>query len=98
VWASIIGSGVVGPYLLPDCLSGPAYSVFLQEVLQVLFEDVPPAVQSDMCFQHDGMPVHFSARTQQHLNTQFSDRWLGRGSPVSLPVRSLDLNPLDFFL
>jgi hypothetical protein len=37
-------------------------------------------------------------QTQQHLNTQFPDRWLGRGGPLSWPARSPDLNPLDFFL
>jgi hypothetical protein len=44
------------------------------------------------------MLAHFSAQIQQHLNTQFPDRWLGCGSPVSWPARSPDLNPLDFFL
>jgi hypothetical protein len=72
--------------------------VFLQEVLPVLFEDVPLAVRCDMWFQRDGAPAHFSAQTQQHLNTQFPDRWLGRGGPVLWPARSPDLNPLDFFL
>jgi hypothetical protein len=38
--------------------------------------------------------VHRPNRT----STQFPDRWLGRGSPVSWPARSPDLNPLDFFL
>jgi hypothetical protein len=47
VWASIIGNYVAGPYLLPDCLSGPTYCVFLQEVLPVLLEDVPLAVRRD---------------------------------------------------
>jgi hypothetical protein len=49
-------------------------------------------------FQYDGAPAHFSVQTQQHLSTQFPDRWLGCGGPVSWPARSLDLNPLDFFL
>jgi hypothetical protein len=44
MWASIIGSCVAGPYPLPDRLNGPAYCVFLQEVLPVLFEDVTLAV------------------------------------------------------
>jgi hypothetical protein len=68
------------------------------EVLPVLLEDVPLAVRRDMWFQHDRTPAHFSAQTQQHLNTQFPDRWLGIGGPVSWPERSPDLNPLDFFL
>jgi hypothetical protein len=71
--------------------------VFLQEVLPVLLEDVPLAVRHDMWFQHHGEAAHFSAPTQQ-LNTQFPDRWLGRGGPVSRPARSLDLKTLDFFL
>jgi hypothetical protein len=83
MWTGIIGNCVVGPYLLPDCLNDPAYCVFLQEVLPVLFEDVPLAVRRDMWFQCDEAPAHFSAQTQQHLNTHFPDRWLGRGSPVS---------------
>jgi hypothetical protein len=57
--------------------------VFLQEVLPVLLEDVPLAIQRDMWFQNDGAPANFSAQTQQLINTQFPDRWLGRGGPVS---------------
>jgi hypothetical protein len=68
--------------------------VFLQEVL---LEDVPPVVRRDMV-QHDGALAHFRAQTQQHLNSQFPDRWLGRGSSVSWSARSPDLNPLDFLL
>jgi hypothetical protein len=64
----------------------------------VLLEDVPLAVRRDMRFKHDGAPAHFSTRTQEHLNTQFADRWLGRGGPVSWPARSPDLNPMDFFI
>jgi hypothetical protein len=95
VWASIIGNCVVGPYLLPNRLNGPAYCVFLQEVLPVLLEDTPLAVR-DMQFQHNGAPAHFSA--DPTAPQQFPDRWIGCGGPVSWPVRSLDLNPLDFFL
>jgi hypothetical protein len=76
VWANITSNCVDGPYLLPDRLTDLAYCVFLQEVLLVLLEDVSLAVRHDMWFQHDGAPAHFSAQTQQHLNTQFSDRWL----------------------
>jgi hypothetical protein len=46
VWASIIGNCVAGPYLLPDRLNGPAYCVFLHEVLPVLLEDVPHVVST----------------------------------------------------
>jgi hypothetical protein len=49
-------------------------------------------------FQHDGMLAHLSAQTQQHLSTQFPDRWLGCGGPVSWSARLSDLDPVDFFL
>jgi hypothetical protein len=54
VWAGIIGSCVVGPYFLPNHLTGPAYCVLLQEVLPVMLENVPLAVRRDMWFQHAG--------------------------------------------
>jgi hypothetical protein len=82
VWAGIIDNCVVGPYVLPDRLNGPAYCVFLQEVLPVLLQDVPLTVRRDMWFQHDEAPAYFNAQTQQHLNTKFPDMWLGRGGPV----------------
>jgi hypothetical protein len=59
---------------------------------------MPLTVRRDMWFQHDGAPAHFSAQTQQHLDIQFPDRWLGRGGPVSWPAISPDLIPLDLFL
>jgi hypothetical protein len=48
MWADIIGNCVVGPYLLLDHLNGPAYCVFLQEVLPVLLENMPLAVRHDV--------------------------------------------------
>jgi hypothetical protein len=78
--AGIIGHCVVGPYLIPDRLNGPAYCDFLQDALPALLEDVLLAVWSEVWFQHDGAPAHFSAQTQQHFDTQFPDRWLGCGA------------------
>jgi hypothetical protein len=48
-------------------------------VLPVLLEEVTLAVRCDMWFQHDGAQAHFSAQTQQHLNTLFPEGWLGIG-------------------
>lgn len=45
VWAAIVDKCVVGPCLLPSCLVGCAYCMFLREVL---LEDVPLAVWRDM--------------------------------------------------
>jgi hypothetical protein len=48
IWPDIIGNCVVGPYLLPDRFNGPAYCVFLQEVLSAPLEGVPPAIRREM--------------------------------------------------
>jgi hypothetical protein len=47
---------------------------------------------------HDGAPEHFSRAARDVLNKTYRDRWTGRGGPTAWPPRSLDLNPLDFYL
>ncbi|GFW72935.1 DUF4817 domain-containing protein [Trichonephila clavipes] len=34
VWASILGDHLIGPYILPDRLTGPLYLIFLEQVCQ----------------------------------------------------------------
>ena len=45
---------------------------------------------------HDRAPVHFALTVRNWLNQHFPNRWIGRGGPILWPVRSPDLNPLDF--
>lgn len=33
-----------------------------------------------------------------YLDSEFGDKWIGRGGPVNWPARSPDLTPLDFYL
>lgn len=50
-------------------------------------------------YQHDGCPAHYERSVRGHLNAEFPNRWIGRGSPtVEWPPRSPDLTPLDFYL
>lgn len=62
------------------------------------FVNVPLVVQYHMQIQHNRAPVHLGAQTQQNLNTQFLDRWLGCGSPISWSEKLLELNTLDSLL
>lgn len=94
IWAGIVGDRLIGPYLLPQRLTGAIYLNFLRHVLPELLEDVPP----QMWLQHDGAPAHFSAEVREFLNNTFPNRWIGRGGHVAWPPRSPDLTPLDFFL
>lgn len=34
---------------------------------------------------------------REYLNSEYGNRWIGRGGPVAWPARSPDLTPLDFF-
>lgn len=99
VWAGILGTYIIGPYLLPDRLNGQNYLVFLREVLPELLrnENIPDDVIENMWLQHDGAPAHYARAVRDYLNVTFPLRWIGRGGPVPWPARSPDLTPLDFF-
>ncbi|GFU13390.1 uncharacterized protein TNCV_698201 [Trichonephila clavipes] len=36
VWAGILGDHLIGPYILPDRLTGPRYLIFLEQVARVI--------------------------------------------------------------
>ncbi|KAJ4451169.1 hypothetical protein ANN_02611 [Periplaneta americana] len=67
-------------------------------MLPVFLEEVPLALRARTWFQHDETLTHFKLVTRQQLTATFGDRWMGYQSPVSQPIRSQDLNSLDFFL
>lgn len=96
VWVGMVGGYVVGPYILPDRLTGQNYLIFLEEVLPELLEDVPLAVRHRMWFQHDGAPPHFFRAVRTHLNARYRRRWMGRGGHVPWPARSPDFSWIDF--
>ncbi|CAK1600423.1 unnamed protein product [Parnassius mnemosyne] len=98
VWAGMISDYLIGPFILPSRLTGPAYLTFLQEELPDLMSDVDLQTKRKMWFQHDGAPAHFSTIVRDYLNELYGDRWIGRGGPVAWPARSPDMTPLDFFL
>lgn len=98
VWAGILGRRLIGPFFLPDTLSGVSYLSFLQNDLEDELENLPVPIYRDMIFQHDGAPAHYSRSVKDYLNNRFGSRWIGRGGSVSWPARSPDLTPLDFFL
>lgn len=98
VWAGMIGDHLIGPFVLPERLTGVTYLRFLQDDLPILMEEVPLYTRSRMWFLHDGAPAHASRIVCEHLRDTFQHRWVGRNAPVNWPARSPDLNPMDFFL
>ena len=83
---------------MPQHLNGNIYLDFLENQLPRLLEEVPLHLRTQMIFQHDGAPPHYSRRVRDFLNIQYPDRWIGRGGPITWPPRSPDLNILDFFV
>nr|XP_015839914.1 PREDICTED: uncharacterized protein LOC107398877 [Tribolium castaneum] len=99
-WMGFLGNHLLGPWRLPDILTGQEYLSFLENHLPELLEDLPLADRVDMWFMQDGAPPHYAVDVRQWLQQHFAGRWIGRGNeaPHFWPPRSSDLNPLDFYL
>ena len=98
VWCGMLGNRLIGPFVFDNNLTGNTYEAFLRNELPRLLEDIPLMIRSQMYFQHDGAPPHYTIRVRELLNELFPNRWLGRDGPVTWPPRSPDLTPLDYYL
>jgi len=98
VWCGVLGNRLIGPFVIGNNLTGNVYEVFVWNELPVLLEDIPLMRGSQMYFQHDEAPPHYTRHVRDYLNESFPNRWLGRGVPVTWPPRSPDLTPLDYYL
>ncbi|GFU25706.1 uncharacterized protein TNCV_3146491 [Trichonephila clavipes] len=90
---------LIGPYILPDRLTGPRHLIFLEQVLPELLDNahVTAATRTSMWFQQDGAPEHFSISVRNHLDATYGERWIGRGGNSALASPSPDLSCLDYF-
>lgn len=98
VWGGVLGEYVIGPYFFERRVTGEVYLDFLENRLPELLENVPLNIRQRMWYLHDGAPVHHTQPISNYLNTNFPERWIGRGGPVRWPARSPDLTKMDFFL
>lgn len=95
VWAGILDNRIIGPFFLPERLSGEGY-------LDLLINNVGPAVEEiaggrQVWFQQDGAPPHYALIVRDHLDNAFPARWIGRRGAQEWPPRSPDLTIMDFF-
>lgn len=103
VWAGIIGSRIIGPFIIHENLTGDIYLNLLRHsVLPQLINLFPnPAnpqlLRNDIYFQQDGAPPHYARNVRFYLDETFPNRWIGRRGRIEWPARSPDLTPLDFF-
>lgn len=102
VWAGIFGNHIVGPFFLPDNLTGEYYLNLLEnyiypQIVEIMEND-DRMPENDIYFQQDGAPPHYAAPVRDFLNHHFPEHWIGRRGSIEWPPRSPDLTPLDFFL
>lgn len=99
VWCGIVNGYLIGPYFFEGNVNGMNYLNLLQNELPRMLEGVDMRTRMRMIIQQDGAPPHYSNIVRQFLNTDYNNRWIGRGSPLrNWPPRSPDLTSLDFFL
>ncbi|KAL6419711.1 hypothetical protein ACFW04_013675 [Cataglyphis niger] len=96
MWARI--NQIFGPVILPDILTSQTYVELLKNNLLDSLEEVPLIERNKIIFQQDDAGPHNARIVTNYLNEQFPGRWMGRYDPIHWPARSLDLNPLDFFM
>ena len=98
VWCGELGNRLIGTFVFDNSLTGNTYEAFLRNELPGLLENIPLMIRSQMYFQHDGAPPHYTRRVREYLNDCFPNRWVGHGGPVAWPPRSPVLTPLDYYL
>lgn len=96
VWTGILDDKVIGPYFFPANVNQETYLDMLGNYLMPELHSmgIDP---SDVWFQQDGAPPHFSCIVRHWLDENFPN-WIGRGGPIPWPLRSPDHTPMDFFL
>jgi hypothetical protein len=71
------------------------YADFLEEMLPLLLENVPPHVCKSMWYQDNGVPPHFASQVHNWLD-DFLDRWIEHGGTITWLPHSPDLIVQDF--
>lgn len=95
VWAGIWSGGIVGPYFFNDTVRGDSYLEMLQDTVFPELQNNPLYENTNLIWQQDGAPPHYSLLVRECLNSNF-DEWIGRRGTIDWPPRSCDLTPMDF--
>ncbi|GFX57052.1 uncharacterized protein TNCV_2963321 [Trichonephila clavipes] len=92
----------LGPYVLPDRLTGPRYLILLEQVLAPELLDahtLPLRLVTLHVVPARWSPAHSSISVRNHLDATCGERWIGRGGPVHWPppIARLNFSCLDYF-
>lgn len=97
VWAGIVDTHIVGPFIINGTLDGNSYRLLLINSILPALRDLLGQNFNRLWFQQDGAPPHYAAQARALLDLEFHRRWIGRRGEIEWPPRSPDLNPLDYF-
>ncbi|EFA11627.1 hypothetical protein TcasGA2_TC000005 [Tribolium castaneum] len=97
VWTGMFQNSLVGPFFLPNLLTGNDYLIFLVTELEDFFDGLPLQQRFNMWYMQNGALPHTQGNVVEYLNNVFPERWIGRNGPIPWPPRSMDLTPLDFY-
>ncbi|KOX67242.1 hypothetical protein WN51_00054, partial [Melipona quadrifasciata] len=87
VWAVLICTQILGPYFLPNKLTGSGYLEFLRNELPSLLENVLLATIRSMTFQHEDAPSHCMREVKNFLNQTYLC-WTARDGKVTLTTKA----------
>ena len=94
VRCGLMRNRVVGPFIfVGKSVTGHVYL----DMLQLFVAPQVEVCQPNFIFQQDGAPPHWSCDGRSFLYAWVPDRWLGRDGPISWPMRSPHLTPLNVF-
>lgn len=79
--------------LIDSTMTAPVYLEILQTMVTPLLSD---ARNRNQWYQLDDAPAHYATVVRDHLNRNFTGRWIGRRGPISWSPRSPDLSVNDF--
>ena len=86
---------MIGPYFFEDGnVTGSRYKRRHRYFLLPKLRDYP----EKMIFKKDGTPPHSPNEVRKYLERKLPGVWMGRGGPISSPVRSTKLTPSDYYL
>ena len=97
IWAGVVDHHLLGPHILPACLDSAKYARFLRRDLPLLLEDVCLATRRNVWLLHDAAPAHIG-RAIPAIGRIWGNRVIARIGAVSWPLRSPNLNPMDFYV
>ena len=78
VWCGVLGNKLIGPFVFDENLTGSTYEASLRNKLPGLLEDIPLMTGSQMYFQHDGAPPHYTQHVKEYLNEPMVRSWWAR--------------------